>query len=329
MKLSDFDFELPKELIAQTPVSPRSSARLLVYNRKTKQITDDHFYNLSKYLLPQTTIVLNDSKVEKSRLRFGSTEIFVIETISPTTVRALVRPGKKFKAGTKLQLQLKNKELEVHTAEVDDEGIRTLHLSLPIDHPSLDACRLTPLPPYITQDESLSEEYQTVYAKPLGSKAAPTAGMHFTKLQLRELGKNHPIAKLTLHVGLGTFAPVKTGDISVHRMHSEDYLVSKVTAKELNKARSITAVGTTSLRVLETVGRPFKEAAGSTDIFITPGYKFKVVDSLLTNFHLPRSTLLMLVAAFLGSTDETHRIYRHAIKSRYRFYSFGDACLFV
>jgi S-adenosylmethionine:tRNA ribosyltransferase-isomerase len=329
MKLSDFDFELPKELIAQAPASPRDQARLLVYDRKTQRITDDRFYNLDKHLKPGTTIVLNDSKVEKSRLRFGSTEIFVLQVVDPFTIKALVRPGKRFRTGMHTGIQIGLKKLKVETLSVDDEGIRVLKLNRPIDDPALDQYRLTPLPPYITQDEALSDEYQTVYARPLGSKAAPTAGLHFTAAQLDELCRDHPIAKLTLHVGLGTFASVKTDDISKHRMHSEEYLVSEQTAKILNEAESITAVGTTSLRVLESIGPDYKETSGSTDIFITPGYEFKSVDSLITNFHLPKSTLLMLVAALVGSVDEMQRIYAHAIREKYRFYSFGDAMLIL
>lgn len=326
--LSDFDFELPKELIAQTPASPRDHARLLVYDRKIKKIKDDYFYNLEKYLLPDTTLVLNDSKVEKSRLRFGGTEIFVLETVNPTTLRALVRPGRKFIPGKLTKLDLADGELEIETVDIDDEGIRTLQLNMPIDDALLDPYRLTPLPPYIAQDESLSEEYQTVYAHPPGSKAAPTAGLHFTAEQLTLLAKKHPIAKLTLHVGLGTFAPVK-GDIAKHKMHSEEYLISSEAARLLNTASSTTAVGTTSLRTLESAGPNFSETSGATDIFITPGYEFKVVDSLITNFHLPKSTLLMLVAALLGSVDEMHQIYQHAIKNKYRFYSFGDAMIII
>jgi S-adenosylmethionine:tRNA ribosyltransferase-isomerase len=326
-KLSDFDFELPKELIAQKPASPRDHARLLVYNRKSRQITDDFFYNLDKYLAPGTTIVLNDSKVEKSRLRFGPVEIFILETINPTIVKAMVRPGKKFMIDRPVFVDLGDEMMRVITKDIDAEGIRTLELEFPIDDPRLDKFRLTPLPPYIVQDESLSEEYQTVYARPEGSKAAPTAGLHFTKKQLDELSKHHQLVKITLHVGLGTFAPVKVEYISGHKMHSEDFFISTGAAEMLNKAKHITAVGTTSLRVLESAGPDIKESAGSTDIFITPGYKFKAVDSLVTNFHLPKSTLLMLVAAMIGSTDELHRIYAHAINEDYRFYSFGDAML--
>jgi S-adenosylmethionine:tRNA ribosyltransferase-isomerase len=326
MNLSKFDFVLPRELIAQAPAAPRDHARLLVYDREKKQITDDYFYNLDKYLVPGTTLVLNDSKVEKSRLRFGNIEIFVTQTINPTTVEALVRPGKKFRLGNKITLDMQS-GLSAKTIAISDDGLRTLELGKPLHSPAFDKYRLTPFPPYIAQDESLANQYQTVYARPLGSKAAPTAGLHFTDKQLVSLGEHHAIAKLTLHVGLGTFAPVKDGDINQHKMHSEDYFVTAETAEILNRAKSITAVGTTSLRVLETLQKPFKETTGSTDIFIRPGYKFKAVDSLITNFHLPKSTLLILVAAFLGSTDEMHRIYGHAIERKYRFYSFGDAML--
>lgn len=329
MKLNDFDFELPPRLIAQAPARPRNHARLLVYDRKSQQISDDFFYNIDKYLIPATTLVLNNSKVEKNRLRFGPVEIFIIETVNPTTVRALVKPGRKFKIGGKLDIPLHGTDLEVKVMDVDEEGIRSLQLSLPIDDSRLDEHRLTPFPPYIKQDESLSRQYQTVYAEPPGSKAAPTAGLHFTAHQLKQLSKQHPLTKLTLHVGLGTFLPVKTEDISRHVMHSEQYLVSGETAAILNRAKSLTAIGTTSLRVLESIGPKFTEASGSTDIFIRPGYSFRSTDSLVTNFHLPKSTLLILVAAFIGSIDETMRIYEHAITAEYRFYSFGDAMLIL
>lgn len=324
LSLADFDFVLPPELIAQTPAHPRNHARLLVYNRSDRTMVDDYFYNLDKYLQSETTLVLNDSKVEKSRLRFGTTEIFILETINPTTVQALVRPGRKFKPGNRLTLG----PLQVTITGVDSEGIRTLSLSLRTDDKRLETYRLTPFPPYIGQDEKLAAQYQTVFARPIGSKAAPTAGLHFTRAQLHELAKHHAIVKLTLHVGLGTFAPVKSQDISQHKMHDEDYLISDEAARKLNAARHITAVGTTSLRTLESAGPLFCERSDSTDIFITPGYKFHSVDSLITNFHLPRSTLLMLVAALTG-VNELHRIYRHAISNDYRFYSFGDAMLIL
>lgn len=321
MKLSDFDFDLPQMLIAQMPAKPRNHARLLVYNRQTKAIADDHFYNLDKYLNSQTTLVLNNSKVEKARLRFGNIEIFVIETINPTTIRALVRPGKKFQMSKQIDLS----SVIVKTIDIDESGLRTLSLSKSIDDKSLDKHRLTPFPPYIAQNEKLANQYQTVYADPLGSKAAPTAGLHFTKNQLTAIKKRWPVTELTLHVGLGTFAPVKSNDIAGHKMHHEWFEIGLSTADVLNKASHITAVGTTSARTLESLSRPFTPTAGKTDIFITPGYQFKNVDALITNFHLPKSTLLMMVAALIGSTEELHRIYKHAIDQGYRFYSFGDA----
>jgi len=334
VKLSDFDFELPRELIAQRPASPRDHARLLVYHRKTAQTTDDYFYNLEKYLPANTTLVLNNSKVEKCRLRFsqsgvegfGAAELFVIETLNPTTIRALVRPGKKFGLGKSQELV---SGLTVSVTDVDESGIRTLTLNKNIDDPAFDPYRLTPLPPYITQDESLSDQYQTVYADPLGSKAAPTAGLHFTSEQLSKIRRSHPVAELTLHVGLGTFAPVKVDNVDEHVMHHEWYEVSASAAKSLNAASHITAVGTTSARTLESLGRPFRAVSGQTNIFIKPGYKFHNVDALITNFHLPKSTLLMMVSTLLGSTDEMHRIYAHAIDNEYQFYSFGDAMLIL
>jgi S-adenosylmethionine:tRNA ribosyltransferase-isomerase len=324
INLSDFDFELPKELIAQQPARPRNHSRLLIYDRATGNISDDFFHNLDMYLLEDTTLVLNDSKVEKSRLRIGSIEIFVLDTLNPTTIKALVRPGRKFKLGH----SLKAGPLQATTTAVDSDGIRTLSLNIPINDKFLDEYRLTPLPPYIKQDESLSGDYQTVFARPLGSKAAPTAGLHFTKKQLADIEKTHPVVKLTLHVGIGTFAPVKEEDISKHHMHAEQYFISQPAADELNKSKHITAVGTTSLRCLESAGPKFSESNGWTDIFITPGYKFHTIDSLVTNFHLPNSTLLMLVAAMTG-VEELQRIYKHAVDNGYRFYSFGDAMLVI
>lgn len=329
MELSDFDFYLPPELIAQQPAEPRNSSKLLVYDRKTRAITDDYFYNLDKYLEPQTTLVLNNSKVDKCRLLFGKTEIFALETIDPQTIKALVRPGRLFKLNQTTKLDLGEGILQIETADIDDSGIRTLKLSIAIDDTRLDKYRLTPLPPYIKQDEALAEKYQTVFSKTAGSKAAPTAGLHFTNDQLTKLIKSHAIVELTLHVGLGTFLPVKTQKIADHKMHAEIYELTRKAADQLNQAKHITAVGTTSARTLESLNRPFVQELDETSIFITPGYKFRNVDALITNFHLPKSTLLMLVAAHIGSVDELHRIYQHAIKNNYRFYSFGDAMLSI
>lgn len=325
MKLDGFEFSLPPSLVAQTPARPRENARLLIYDRRTNKITDDHFYNLNKYLVKDTALVLNNSKVEKCRLRFGAVEIFVLETIDPTTVRAMVKPGKKFQAGKVTEME----KLSVKTLEVAENGIRTLELSLPIDDRSLDKFRLTPFPPYIAQNEKLAEQYQTVYAKPLGSKAAPTAGLHFGKKMISELSHTHDVIYITLHVGLGTFAPLKEENIKTGRLHQEFFEVSAAAADSLNTARHITAIGTTSARTLESLGRPFSPKSSFTDIFIRPGYEFKAVDSLVTNFHLPGTSLLMLVAAFMGSVTELQRVYAHAIAKKYRFYSFGDAMLVI
>ncbi len=329
--LSDFDYHLPEELIAQSPAHPRDHAKLLVYNRETREIIDDAFYNLGNYLPENSTLVVNNSKVEKCRLMFedGKRELFVTSVRNNNTIEALVRPGKKFRLGKTVGL------VEGITAEVThvaDDGLRTMILSCDLDDPRLEPFKYTPFPPYIAQDETLAGEYQTVYAKDLGSKAAPTAGLHFTDELLDSL-KSQGINKeeVTLHVGLGTFAPVKTEDIHDHDMHSEWYHISDEAATTINQTTHITAVGTTSVRVLESVSNDegiLSPGIGETDIYITPGYRYKRVNSLITNFHLPKSTLLMLVSAFMGF-DEMKRLYEHAIDKKYRFYSFGDAMLIL
>lgn len=329
--LSDFDYNLPERLIAQEPVRPRDHARLLVYDRASGEITDDRFDNLPEYLPEDTTLVVNDSKVEKCRLLFdeGKKEVFILESMDRHTVRALVRPGKKFREGETVGL---SESITAEVLKVDEEGIRTLRMSPQLDSPEYGIYQHTPFPPYIEQDESLADEYQTVYAEDLGSKAAPTAGLHFTDELIEEI-KQAGIdwAKITLHVGLGTFAPVKEENIEDHTMHTEWYELDASTAEQLESAGHITAVGTTSVRVLESVMRKkgyFEKHAGETDIFIRPGYEFRGVDALITNFHLPKSTLLMLVAAFTGY-EEMKKIYQHAIDREYRFYSFGDAMLIL
>lgn len=329
--LSDFDYDLPDEFIAQEPAHPRDHARLLVYDRETGSITDDHFYNLLEYLPKETTMVVNNSKVEKCRLLFddGKKEIFILDAANNSTVRALVRPGKKFKKGRTVEL---TDTISVEVLDIDEEGIRTLKMSPTLGDETYNEHKHTPFPPYIEQNESLSEEYQTVYAQPEGSKAAPTAGLHFTdelleKIEQEGIGQ----AEVTLHVGLGTFAPVKTDTIEEHNMHSEWFKITKATANQLNQAEHITAVGTTSVRVLESCLREndqFTATNMDTEIFIRPGFKFKATDALITNFHLPKSTLLMLVAAFTGF-EEMKKIYQHAIDQEYRFYSFGDAMLIL
>jgi len=329
--LSDFDYDLPDEFIAQEPAQPRDHARLLVYNRATGTITDDHFYNILDYLPAETTLVVNNSKVEKCRLLFdnGKKEVFILEAVNDTTVRAMVRPGKKFKKGKTAQL---TDDISAKVTDIDEEGIRTLELSPSLNDPVYNQHKHTPFPPYIEQNESLSEEYQTVYAQDLGSKAAPTAGLHFTDELLENItAQGITQSEVTLHVGLGTFAPVKAETIEEHTMHSEWFEITEDTADELKNADHITAVGTTSVRVLESCLRNHDQFAATemnTDIFIRPGFEFKATDALITNFHLPKSTLLMLVAAFTGY-EEMKKLYQHAIDEEYRFYSFGDAMLIL
>lgn len=335
-----YDFELPDELIAQTPASPRDHARLLVYRLNDGTLTDDYFYNLDKYLPAKTTIVVNNSKVENCRWLFdgGKIEVFVLEKNDPRTVRALVRPGKKFQVGKTTQL---TDWLSVETMAVDTEGTRTLRLSVPHDDPRLIEFEHIPLPPYISQDDELADEYQTVYAKPPGSLAAPTAGLHFTPELLAKLSKKHRIAEITLHVGLGTFAKLTDENIKNGRLHEEHYEITDKTAELLNASNHITAVGTTTIRTLESAlaeDPEFCASLAETDIFIRPGYEFAAVDAVITNFHLPSTSLLMLVAAFIAdrrqldeesAAAELMRIYKHAITNKYRFYSFGDAMLLV
>ncbi len=329
--LSDFDYHLPEKLIAQKPAEPRDHSRLLIYNRKSGELTDDQFYNIGNYLPAQTSLVVNNSKVEKCRLLFnnGRIEIFVTKAIDSQIIEAMVRPGKKFKPGKVIELA---DGVTAKTVDLADDGIRTIQLSHSLDDQILESYKHTPFPPYIERDESLADRYQTVFAKDEGSKAAPTAGLHFTPQLLQSLDQQGIKKKeVTLHVGLGTFAPVKTETIEEHKMHSEWYSISQEQADALNQSKSITAVGTTSVRVLESAVNQqgkFTAGSGETDIFITPGYDFRSVDHLITNFHLPKSTLLMLISSFAGY-DETKRIYRHAINQNYRFYSFGDAMLIL
>lgn len=329
--LNDFDYHLPEELIAQKPAVPRDHSRLLVYDRITGEIRDDYFYNIGDHLPENTSLVVNNSKVEKCRLLFndGKIEIFVTKAVNDKTVEAMVRPGKKFKPGKTAELP---GGITAKTVSVAEDGIRTIKLSHSLDDPKLEPYKYTPFPPYIERDESLAGRYQTVFAKDEGSKAAPTAGLHFTPELLEKLEQQGFEKKeVTLHVGLGTFAPVKTDKIEEHIMHSEWYRVSEEQANALNRTKSITAVGTTSVRVLESMPKKegkFIPSTGETDIFITPGYQFRSVDHLITNFHLPKSTLLMLISAFAGF-EETKIIYQHAIAEKYRFYSFGDAMLIL
>lgn len=335
-----YQFDLPDELIAQTPAVPRDHARLLVYSLQDGSLTDSVFYKLDDFLPKSSTIAVNNSKVEDCRWLFedGKTEIFVLEKTDTKTIRAMVRPGRKFKAGATMRL---TDWLTAEVKAIDVEGIRTIELNVAHDDPRLVAYEHIPLPPYIRQNDALADEYQTVYAKPLGSLAAPTAGLHFTDELLASLRQAHEFAEVTLHVGLGTFAKLTDDNLKTGRLHEEHYELNDETAVLLNKARHITAVGTTTIRTLESVrrGRPaFAAGSGATDIFIRPGYAFAAVDAVITNFHLPSTSLLMLIAAFLAdkkglneteAAAELLRIYQYAIDSKYRFYSFGDAMLLV
>jgi len=335
-----YDFHLPDRLIAQSPANPRDHAKLLVYRLSNGSITDSVFYKIEDFLPAQTTIVVNNSKVDNCRWLFdqGKTEVFVVEKLDTVTIRAMVRPGRKFKQGMVVKL---TEWLNAEVAAIDNDGVRTLKLNVLHDDERLNAYEHIPLPPYIAQNDSLASEYQTVYAKPLGSLAAPTAGLHFTTELLSSIKQKHNFLEVTLHVGLGTFAKLTEENLSSNKLHSEYYELSKETAEELNSAKHVVAVGTTTIRTLESarsIKNVYTGGSGDTDIFIRPGYKFKAVDAVITNFHLPGTSLLMLIAAFiadkngLSETDaaaELIRIYDHAIDNKYRFYSFGDAMLIV
>lgn len=323
-------FELPQELIAQTPAMPRDSARLLVYDRKTRTITDTIFSKINDYLPTDTTLVVNNSKVEDCRWLFddGKTELFVLEKLDTHTIRALVRPGKKFKIGATTTV---TDWLSVENLAADEDGIRTLRLNVPHDDKRLTEHEHVPLPPYIAQNDSLKAEYQTVYAKPLGSKAAPTAGLHFTNSLLAKIAENHEIAEVTLHVGLGTFAKLTDEQLKTGHLHKELYEIDQNTADALNIATHRTAVGTTSVRTLESAWKStgYTAEKSGTTILIQPGYEFKSVNAMITNFHLPGTSLLLLVETLAGSGTELQRIYDHAVAEKYRFYSFGDAMLIL
>lgn len=326
------DFDLPKELIAQQPVSPRDHARMLVYDRATKSIKDDYFYNLLSYLPDPTCVVVNNSKVEHCRMLFedGKREIFILERANDKTVRALVRPGKVFRLGKTVQL---SEAVSATVTAIDDDGVRTLEFNQQTDHPDLVAAQHVPLPPYIAQNDALAAEYQTIYAQPVGSKAAPTAGLHFTDTLQKEVQQQRDWAEITLHVGLGTFAPLQDEHLQSGRLHEESYEVKTDVLQKITAAEHVTAVGTTSVRTLESIYAQKNVQAikndiqGATDIFIQPGFHFQRVDSLITNFHLPGTSLLLLTAAFVGSESELLKIYQHAITKNYRFYSFGDCML--
>ena len=338
MKVEDFDFDLPNELIAQTPIKNRDSSRLLVLNKDNGKISHKHFYDVLDYIEKGDTLVLNDTKVLPARL-YGvkeetkaAIEILMLKDLGEDEWECLVKPAKRIKEGTVVAF---GDKLKAKCTGVFDEGIR--HFKFIYDgifYEILDELGEMPLPPYIHEKLKEKDRYQTVYAKNIGSSAAPTAGLHFTKDLLKKIeDKGVNVVYITLHVGLGTFRPVTVSYVTDHKMHSEFYMMDEKVANILNETKKnnhrIISVGTTTTRTLETIMNlygTFKKASGWTDIFIYPGYKFKAIDALITNFHLPKSTLVMLVSAF-ASKEYILKAYNEAIKEKYRFFSFGDAML--
>lgn len=334
MLVTDFDYDLPQELIAQHPMEPRDHSRLLVVAKKTGEIEHKHFYDLVNYLKPGDVLVFNDTRVIPARLHGtkdtgAHVEVFLLTRRDATDWEVLVRPGKKLQVGAKINF---SDELSCEVIEHTDFGGRVVRFKYDgIFEEILDRLGETPLPPYITAPLEDKERYQTVYNRERGSAAAPTAGLHFTKelmQKIKEIGCEEVF--VTLHVGLGTFRPVSEAKIEDHKMHKEFYTVSQEAADAVNKAkaegRRIIAVGTTAVRTLEAAGADGQLHAGSswTNIFIYPGYKFRLVDDLVTNFHLPQSTLLMLVST-LSTREIMLQTYKKAVEEKYRFFSFGDA----
>lgn len=336
MKTDDFDYYLPEHLIAQTPLDKRDSSKLLVLDKETGNIKHEHFNNIIDYLTDNDVLVLNDTKVIPARL-IGNKEdtgavieLLMLKDLGNNIWECLTKPAKRVKLGTIINFSDK---LKAKCVFIGEEGIR--HFELIYDgilYEILDSLGEMPLPPYIHEKLKDKDRYQTVYAKNIGSAAAPTAGLHFTKELLAKIEqKGVKVLYVTLHVGLGTFRPVSVEDVTKHKMHSEFYQMSKEVAQELNDAKKegkrIISVGTTSTRTLETIMSKygeFKECSGNTDIFIYPGYEFKAIDSLITNFHLPKSTLIMLVSALAGK-DKIMNAYKEAVEKEYRFFSFGDS----
>lgn len=339
MKLSDFDYSLPKSFIAQDPADPRDSAKLLVFDTKTGMIEHRVFKDVLEYLNDNDVLVVNRSKVIKARIKFEADpkmEIFLLKKISHNIYECLVKPGRKFKKGASLKIR---NGFECEVTDVKEDGTRIIKFLTDKDAETYGEA---PFPPYISGSKSSLDDYQTIYAEEKGSVASPTAGLHFTESLLEKIKqKGIDVEKVLLHVGLGTFLPVKVENIKDHEMHNEFFSFSRETADALNIARhagkKIVAVGTTSVRVLESCfkGDKFCPKTGETNIFIYPGYKWETVDALITNFHLPKSTLIMLVASFLehkGIKDGTKKIlqlYEIAKNNSYRFYSFGDAMMII
>lgn len=341
MNVKDYDYDLPEELIAQDPLEDRSSSRLMVLDRQTGDVEHRHFTDILEYLHPGDCLVINNTKVIPARL-FGvkedtqaKIEVLLLKRKENDIWETLVKPGKKAKPGTKLVFG--DGLLTAEVVDVVEEGNRLIQFHYDgIFEEILDQLGQMPLPPYITHQLKDKNRYQTVYAKYDGSAAAPTAGLHFTKellQKVKDMGVD--IAEVTLHVGLGTFRPVKVDNVLDHHMHSEFYMVSQEAADKINRAKEnghrVIAVGTTSTRTLEAAADEnghLQETSGWTEIFIYPGYQFKVIDALITNFHLPQSTLVMLVSALAGREHVLHA-YETAVKEKYRFFSFGDAMLIL
>lgn len=338
LSTEDFDFDLPEELIAQTPLKDRASSRLLVVNKETGDMEDKHFHDILDELQPGDALVMNNTRVLPARLygekpeTGGHLEVLLLTNTEGDTWETLIKPAKRAKVGT--EIQFGDGRLKAVVKEELEHGGRIIEFKYDgIFLEILESLGEMPLPPYIKERLDDPDRYQTVYAEENGSAAAPTAGLHFTKELLEEIkAKGVHLVYLTLHVGLGTFRPVSVDNIEEHHMHSEFYRLTEEAAKQLNEVRQaggrIVAVGTTSIRTLETIGTKFngeiQADSGWTDIFITPGYQFKVVEAFSTNFHLPKSTLVMLVSTFAGK-DLTLAAYQHAIEEKYRFFSFGDA----
>jgi S-adenosylmethionine:tRNA ribosyltransferase-isomerase len=341
LKTSDFYFDLPQELIAQDPLEDRSASRLLVLDKQTGQVSHHGFKDIREYLHPGDCLVLNNTKVIPARLigekedTHAGVEVLLLKRRENDIWETLVKPGKKCRPGAKLSFG--DGRLKAEVLEVVEEGNRLIRFTYEgIWEEVLDSLGEMPLPPYITHKLQDKNRYQTVYAKYEGSAAAPTAGLHFTRELLAELEeKGVELAYVTLHVGLGTFRPVKAENILEHHMHSEYYQISAEAAEKINRAKEsghrVICVGTTSCRTIESAADDsghLKECCGNTDIFIYPGYRFKVLDGLITNFHLPESTLVMLVSALAGR-ENVLAAYEEAIKERYRFFSFGDAMFII
>ncbi len=337
MQTSDFFYNLPKELIAQTPLEPRDSSRLLVLGRNSGEIAHKHFYDIIDYLEEGDTLVANDSRVLPARI-YGkkldtgaNVEFLLLKQLSGNRWETLCKPGRKAREGARFSFG--DGLMTAEVVGVKDDGNRIVDFDCDENFfATLDKIGQMPLPPYITEKLQDKERYQTVYSHELGSAAAPTAGLHFTEeLMDRIRSKGVNIVYVTLHVGLGTFRPVKVEDVTKHKMHSEHYEIPEETARVINETRKngkrVIAVGTTSCRTLESVAAEYgeiKACEGYTEIFIYPGFEFKAIDGLITNFHLPESTLIMLVSAFAGY-DNIMNAYKTAVEQRYRFFSFGDA----